>query len=271
VVELLIARDFQVVGTDMREIELPGAQFRIVPAAKEPEFLPALAEIAAQEGADLVIPTVTEELPVVAGGWRKLSRIPVVIPPFHGVEIANDKYLTALALQAAGVPAPRFVLPSQVHSPSDVSRLVGWPCLSKPRVSRGGREVTVHALEDWPRVSSLSDRYILQEFAPGADYAPNLFASPDAESKVVVLEKTGLKEGLVGNATSVRRVEAPDVARVALGAAQAAGLCGPLDIDVRRRSDGAPVVLEINARFGANIRYAPEILDRMLLEYWVSA
>jgi carbamoyl-phosphate synthase large subunit len=37
-----------------------------------------------------------------------------------------------------------------------------------------------------------------------------------------------------------------------------------LDIDIRRRSDGIPVVLEINARFGANIRYAPEVLEAVL-------
>jgi carbamoyl-phosphate synthase large subunit len=37
-----------------------------------------------------------------------------------------------------------------------------------------------------------------------------------------------------------------------------------LDIDIRRRRDGTPVVLEINARFGANIRHAPEVLDAAL-------
>jgi carbamoyl-phosphate synthase large subunit len=42
------------------------------------------------------------------------------------------------------------------------------------------------------------------------------------------------------------------------------GLNGPLDIDIRRKGDGIPVVLEINARFGANIRYAPEILDAVI-------
>ena len=45
------------------------------------------------------------------------------------------------------------------------------------------------------------------------------------------------------------------------------GLRGPLDIDIRRRTDGLPVVLEINARFGANIRFASEVLDTALLPY----
>ena len=36
---------------------------------------------------------------------------------------------------------------------------------------------------------------------------------------------------------------------------------------MRRRADGVPVVLEINARFGANSAHAPEVLDRLLDEY----
>ena len=45
------------------------------------------------------------------------------------------------------------------------------------------------------------------------------------------------------------------------------GFFGPLDVDVRRGKDGRPAVLEINARFGANIAFAPEILDAALAEW----
>jgi carbamoylphosphate synthase large subunit len=50
-------------------------------------------------------------------------------------------------------------------------------------------------------------------------------------------------------------------------AARAVGLIGPLDIDIRRKSDGTPLVLEINARFGANIRYATEVFEAALAGY----
>ena len=33
---------------------------------------------------------------------------------------------------------------------------------------------------------------------------------------------------------------------------------------LRRRADGVPVVLEVNARFGANSAHAPELLDAAL-------
>ena len=101
----------------------------------------------------------------------------------------------------------------------------------------------------------------------GADYAPNLFIGRDGHAVVVVIEKTKLKEVLVGNAPEVQRVNAPDVADLAIAAARAMGFVGPLDIDIRRRADGVPAVLEINARFGANIANAPEILEAALADW----
>lgn len=261
VVELLLMRGFDVVGTDMREVNFPGRIFYPVPAALDPEFLQTMYEIAAHEQAALFIPTVSEELPVVASGW---NGIPAVISSAKAAVTADDKYLTACALSSAGVPVPRFALPSQLHSPDELGKRIGWPCISKPRIGRGGREVQIRTEADWEELAALEDRYILQEFASGIDYAPNVFIDPQGNDLAVVLEKTELKEGLVGNARSVRRVEGPEVAKVAIAAARAVGLVGPQDVDIRLRSDGLPVVLEINARFGANIRFAQEVLDATL-------
>ncbi len=264
---LLLARGHQVVGTDMREVLLPGIVFYQVPAANDPAFLQTLSNLAAQESVDLVIPTVTEELPIVARGWGQQSSIPVMLGSYQAVFTANDKYLTAECLSGQRVTVPRYCLPSQVRSAAEIAERIGWPCLSKPRVGRGGREVTVWQQEDWPAVAALDDRYILQEFMPGTDYAPNLFVGRNGHFTVVVLEKTKLKGNLVGNALEVARVDAADVADLALAAARAVGLVGPMDIDIRRGADGRPAVLEINARFGANIAMAPEILDAALADW----
>jgi carbamoylphosphate synthase large subunit len=264
VTSLLLERGHRVIGTDIQALTPSNIQFVQVPPAGSPDFLEAIKSAAERLQAEWIIPTVSEELPVFASGWKWGKSLPVLVSPARAVGIADDKYLTAQALSEKGIPVPRFVLPSQVHSLADVEHLIGWPCISKPRVGRGGREVALHAESDWPVISKLSDRYILQEFASGTDFAPNVYVGPNGDTKVIVLEKTELKEGLVGNAKSVKRVDAPVVAEVAAAAARAFGLSGPLDIDIRLRSDGVPVVLEINARFGANIRHAPEVLDAAL-------
>jgi carbamoylphosphate synthase large subunit len=261
---LLFARGYDLVGTDMKPQDEKRFPFFQVPAADHPAFLKTLRKIASGEKVDWIIPTVSEELPVLGLGWNWNDEFPLLLSSGDGVVTANDKYLTSQKLSSKGVAIPRFVLPSQVHSPEELAEKIGWPCISKPRVGRGGREVTWHPQEDWPVVSSLSDHYILQEFASGTDFAPNVFANPGKNSTVVVLEKTELKEGIVGNAKSVKRVDAADVASLAAAAANALNLRGPLDIDIRRRLDGLPVVLEINARFGANIAYAGEVMDAAL-------
>lgn len=264
VTTLLLERKHRVIGTDMRELTLLNVEFHPVPPANDPGFLAAIYSIVSRQQVDLIIPTVSEELPVFADGWKWQDDFPLLLAPAEAVKIANDKYLTARALSAHGVSIPRFALPSQVHSPEEVSQKIGWPCISKPRIGRGGREVAWHPKQDWPTINMLDDHYLLQEFAGGIDFAPNVYLGRDGKAIVVVIEKTELKGGIVGNAISVKRVDAPDVAELAATAARAIGLTGPADIDVRRRSDGVPVVLEINARFGANTRLAPEVLDAAL-------
>ena len=269
IAEMLLKRGHSVAGVDARAVEAPGIDVSVVPLAGHPDFLDELRCAAGREKAELLIPTVTEELPLIAGQWSRVSDVPAMIGPAMAVEAAADKYLTCLALSERGVAVPRFCLPSEVPTPRGVEKAIGWPCLSKPRAGRGGRGVTVRYPEDWPAVAALDDSFILQEFLPGTDYGPNLCVPRAAGSEVVVvvLEKTRLKEGIVGNAVEVRRSTAPDVMALACSAARALGFVGPLDVDVRRGKDGRPAVLEINARFGANIACAPEVLDAALVSW----
>ncbi|AAM05849.1 ATP-grasp domain-containing protein [Methanosarcina acetivorans] len=267
VASLLLERGHSVIGVDMQRISLPGVKVHRIPPASHPSFLEKLCTLAVEESIQLMIPTVSEELPILASEWIKWSDIPAVISQKQAVYDADDKFLTSKRLSNHGVCVPRYLLPSQVSSPEEISLNLGWPCLSKPRVGRGGREVVIRNVKDWPAISMLDDRYILQEFIPGTDYAPNVYIGK--KSAIVVLEKTMLKEGIVGNAAEVKRVNAPDVADIAISAAKAMNLTGPMDIDIRRRNDNNPVVLEINARFGANITQAKEVLDAVLEDFGV--
>ena len=256
-------RGYRVVGTDVREVESAATRFRLVPLARDPGYPSALVDLAVAELATLVVPTVTEELPVVAR-IRPLLRergIAVAISDAAGVDIANDKLLTAQVLARAGVAAPA-TWPGTMSGVEAAQRLT-WPLLSKPRFGRGGRGVLVHRrLADLERVGA--DEVVWQAFLPGEEFDVNLFAERDGRVPVaVVLRKTGLKEGEVGNATGVERVDRPDIAALAAAAVRALRLEGPLDVDVRAGLDGKPSVLEINARLGANVLTAREVLDTL--------
>jgi carbamoyl-phosphate synthase large subunit len=120
------------------------------------------------------------------------------------------------------------------------------------------------------RWSALARTHVVQEFAPGTEYATAVYAAPsgdDGPDLVVVLEKAGRARAAAVGALAVERVDGPgvhDVASVALLAARALGLVGPVSVDVRRLADGRPVVLDVDARFVATSPAAPELLDRVL-------
>ena len=92
---------------------------------------------------------------------------------------------------------------------------------------RGGREVKLWQPQDFKEITALGDGYILQEFAPGAEHDRNVYLNGGVKDVVVVLCKTALKEGITGNALSVIRTEAEDVAQTALGSRPGAGVAWP--------------------------------------------
>jgi len=271
----LKSRGVPVLGTDIRELPA-GAGLTVVPVppASDPDMVSALRRLVVQEGINLVIPTVSEELPQLAGYRAAFgSDVRVIIGDPGPVALANDKLFTAWQLQTAGVPVPRFGVPRDFADAGAAMAALGGPIVLKPRVSRGGRGVMVidgSKQVDWHR---LPEGLIVQEFIPGTEYGPMVFGTPahnGAAPFVVVVEKTELAQGSVGNAVSTRRAEAGeamDVGNLAMGAVRSLGLTGPVDVDVRRRADGGPVVLEVNARFGANSGQAPELLDAVLASF----
>lgn len=252
---------------DVRPLEEERDLVRL-PLANDPGFLAALRRELDAHGADLLVSTVTEELPLVAREREALraAGCAVFISSAEVAETANDKWLTVQALAQAGVGVPRSL---SGRERADLIDALGFPLLSKPRRGRGGRGVEIHeGPADLPAASP--DR-IYQEFLPGEEYDVNLFAEPGGEpAALVVLRKTALREGRVGNAVGVERTHAPDVADLAAAASRALRLEGPIDIDVRRARDGRPLVLEVNARVGANVRSADEVLEA-LLKRWRKA
>jgi carbamoylphosphate synthase large subunit len=253
-----------VTGTDVREVDLKPDSFRIVPMASDASFSEALLGLIKKERPTLFVPTVTEELSLVARLKPEIESLGclVYISPPEAVDIANDKFRTAVFMKKNGIPVP---VTFDGKSPKDLLiQELGLPFLAKPNFSRGGRGVVVYRT----REEVLSDRregLVFQEFVPGEEYDVNLFADRGGEIKAsVALKKTILKEGIVGNALGVQRVEKDDIIELCKKASRLLFLEGPLDFDIRMRADGSPALLEINARLGGNSLFAPEVLDGLM-------
>lgn len=262
--EWFARRGHPVLGADMRQVESATSTFRLLPPAVDPHFSSALLALAAEHPGALLVPTVTEELPVVARlrGEILAHRCALAMGEPAGVEIAGDKLRTAETLARHRVSAP-LTFPADAQRDGLVEAL-GLPVLSKPRFGRGGRGVrllrTAAEVQGAP-----ADGQVFQEFAPGEEFDVNLFLERGGEVAAgIVLRKTALRDGETGNAAGVERTSHPAVLDEAVRAARAMALEGPLDVDVRLRRDGTPVVLEVNARLGANALFAPEVLESLL-------
>ncbi|MGJ9529631.1 hypothetical protein [Actinotignum sp. GS-2025a] len=283
-------RGIPVLGVDMAPRPRPdGLRILQCPPATAPDFVSALAAICEEYSIDLLIPTVDEELSVLAPlRTALLHRARIAVAPTAAVAIAADKWLTHRVAESSGLAVPRSLEAPTLTE--EGAYWLGFPYVVRPRVARGGRGVRLETT--FPPAMPLRDTEMVSAFLPGTEYCAQLYLPAPGSSPrdgavngaggdvisgardgarrcptVVVLEKTSLASGQHGNATGVRRVNAPDVAELALAAAQAVGLSGAADVDIRRDTQGRPALIEINARFGAHSAHAPELLDALLETY----
>lgn len=266
-VRYLKIKGFVVIGTDMREVDEPVDRFHRLPAAGDEHFTEQLLKIIKDDRPMLFIPTVTEELPIVsrlAEETRSLGCALFISSP-EAVDISSDKLETVRFLAGFGIRVPKS-FEGDADRESVLSEL-DIPLLAKPLKSRGGRGVRVFKSEEEFFAEERSD-IVFQEYISGEEFDSNLFIDGDGDVRAVVsLKKTALKDGEVGNAVSVERVDRSDVTGFAVKVAKALNLKGPVDIDIRLSDSGEPVLLEVNARLGGNVLSAPEVLDSLIYEW----
>lgn len=257
------SKGFFVIGTDVRNVDAESDRFLLLPLATDASFSEELLKVMKEERPALFVPTVTEELEKVARHKTEIEALgcEVYISSAGAVRVANDKLATAVFLERNGVPVPETF--DGTVARDFIMKELGLPLLAKPCFGRGGRGVAVLRSEEEVRREKRHS-IVFQEFIPGDEFDINLFVDKGGEVRAgVALRKTALKEGIVGNAASVERAVRDDLVKVAIRAAEALKLEGPLDFDIRLRADGTPAVLEINARLGGNSLSAPEVLDAL--------
>lgn len=258
-------KGFPVIGTDIRDVDADVDSFYKIPPANELSFPNALMEIIKKEKPFLLVPTVTEELHII-------SRLKKVIEAFgcvvfisspYAIDIANDKLKTAVIMAGNGMSVP---VSFDEITPKDILvKTLSFPIISKPRTGMGSRGVTLYWNQEELFKETRTD-IIYQEYIAGEEFDINMFIDKDGEiSANTVLKKTALRDGLIGNAIDVERVKRGDLEQFGIMAASTLKLTGPLNMDIRMKEDGTPVLLEINARIGRNVHSAPEVLDSLII------
>jgi carbamoyl-phosphate synthase large subunit len=137
-------RDVRLVGADMsaRSVgRLLCDAFELVPPGDDPGFAEAVRALAEAEGADVVLPQSSYDLPGLAAA-RDVFPVPVLVSSAETVRRSNDKAETYGLLRELGVPAPDFRRASGASAIAEAARDLGYPerdVSVKPTFSSGSR------------------------------------------------------------------------------------------------------------------------------------
>jgi len=225
---------------------VPADARRLVPPGASAEFVPALAAIVRADAIDVVISTVDVELVALASRRDELAPAVLAAPPAATLEVALDKYALAQRCRdVVNVPTTLLAGPEALAAHWD------FPVIAKPRAGAGGRGVRVvpdrAALEALPTDEGL----VVQDMLPGEEYSVDVIAGADGGVIAAVPRIRSRVDS--GVAIAGRTVHDPELEGAAAAVAEAIGLVGVANVQLRRDRDGRAALLEVNPRFPGSL------------------
>ncbi|QIK63125.1 ATP-grasp domain-containing protein [Leucobacter viscericola] len=221
---------------------VPAEQRRLVPPGRDDDFVPALSRLVAEDQLDLVISTVDVELLAVVDRRDELAPAILAAPSAETLQVSLDKLALAERCAATG-RAPRTVL----AGPDALAVDWEFPAFAKPRQGAGSRGIRMvqdrAALEALP----LDEGLIVQDLLPGEEYSVDVIA--DASGSVVAAVPRTRARVDSGVAIAGRTLHDPELQETAAAVAEAIGLVGVANVQLRRDRAGRPMLLEVNPRF----------------------
>jgi len=269
VAKFLTDKGFRVVGTDVRSGVVHSRSRTVqVYHCYHPDYISQLLTLCKMNRVSLLIPTIPAELVRIAEYQNVFQDegIEVFVSSRYACWICADKFVTAICLRSYNLPVPKSAISPVPLATEKLVESCGLPLVAKPRKKRTGQRAKVYlSLADLQKETW--ENLVFQEFIPGREYSANLFVDPHWPNEILanqVLLKKPNATLLSGRENQIRSAIAPDVARLAAQAAVALGLTGPLEMDIRRRQNGEPVILKIRACLGPHVLRATRALDALL-------
>lgn len=218
-----------------------------VPISSDPGYVDALLEICVAEKIGLVVPTIDDELEILADARGRFDAAGAVLAcsPAGTAALCNDKYRTCRHLSAHGVEAAVSWLPGEI--PADAPETL----FIKPRVGRGG--VGAHLIRNRRELEFFLEYVnnpVVQEFLEGPEFTIDMFCDWNGTPlSIVPRERALVRAGVIDRGRTVK-----DPALIELGRQVAAVVpfAGAVNVQCRMRGN-VPVVFEINPRFSGGI------------------
>ncbi|ULH16041.1 phosphoribosylamine--glycine ligase [Deinococcus sp. KNUC1210] len=244
------------------------AQVRCVAAAQEPDALAALAQ---QEGADLVI--VGPEGPLAAGVVDALQQlgIPAFGPSRAAARLEGDKAWSKAFMQRHAIPTARWRSFETLPAALDYAQGQALPLVVKDAGLRAGKGVTICATSEQAEeaLRAIFEQpgagAVIEEFMVGQEVSVLAFADgvravqmpPSQDHKTIFEHDQGPMTGGMGvicpyplGPEARQQIQTTILDAVMRGmAAEGMPFCGVLYAGLMLTTDG-PKVVEFNARFG---------------------
>jgi carbamoyl-phosphate synthase large subunit len=219
----------------------------IIPRGDDPDFVDALLAAALEHHADLIIPTVDVELSVVSAARARFAAhgITLLVESTHTLDLCLDKARLVTAC-AGSVRVPTTIVYDTSTTDQDFARL-GQPFITKPRRGAGGRGFSIITDMTQLDLVAADGTMLLQEFLPGVEYSIDVLCRPDGHVVAAVpRSRDKVDSGIAVAGRTVRDEHLEDFGR---HVATAIGATGVVNVQARCAPDGAPALLEVNARF----------------------
>lgn len=228
---------------------IPEERCHQLPWASDPDFVGKMAELCRRLGIDLLVPGVDEELLALARNADKLTPTRLLLPHADYVETMLNKLSMIRALSEKNIPVP-FSL-----ALTDDLKGLRFPCISKPRSSRGSRDVRV--LNSSAEVAALclalgntAEKMLVQDKIEGTEYTVQMVADAEGCLRAVVPVRVSVKRGITLRAETDTESQVIAVCRKIHQAIPASGC---YNIQLMLTAEGKALPFEINPRISTTL------------------
>ena len=268
----------KVVATDM-QLSAPALQVADVklqvPAVYDPEYVNITLNICREQNIDALLSLNDLELPILAENKARFEElgVKVIVSSPEVIDIAFDKYKTALWVESLGLAAPKTYIRLEDVKRALTAGEIDFPLFMKPRWGSGS--IGLESIADMEELdiyynllmkkikktilatASVGDEYIMiQEKLTGSEFGLDIMNDLNGRNVgVSVKQKLAMRAGETDKAVTV---DLPEVREMGRKIGESLGHIGNLDVDIMQRADGAYCVLELNPRFGGGFPFSYE-------------
>jgi carbamoyl-phosphate synthase large subunit len=248
--QLAARADVEMYAADMDPVAsglylVPQERRVIVPRGDAPDFVENVREICRRLNITVLVPTVDSELLPLAAVRHLLAAegTTLLAAPDSTLATCLDKAELARACaRSCDVPTTTVLTDGTP---------VSFPSIVKPRTGSGSRGIQL--VQDPADLTGLprDGSQLVQEYLPGEELSVDVFVRADGVVVAAVPRSRDRVDS--GVAVAGRTVADQPCIEQAVAVCRAIGLRGVANVQLRRRGDGTPALLEVNPRLPGSL------------------